>query len=220
MAGGGFPSEVEVAVLLEKVREDRRLPQHLRERVRRAAGDLEHPSRALSRMQELARRELPNLPRARPRVGLARVVTAGTFLRHHTEPTFRETFATTDDFVRYVSTSDQPDAELWNNFSVAPIAVPWERSRLAPLALLEGRSGGQLIQALELGSDAEPPFVLLRMPLRRLLQTGVAVRPPCSLDSSLGPHWQWSPTGLASGIDEYVDGDVPRAAIASLKWVP
>lgn len=213
------PSEVETAVMLQKVREDAALPRHLRDRAVRAAGDLTQSVRALQRLQRLAENELPLIPRSQPTRGLSRVVSAGTFLRYHLEPEFREVFTTTDDFVRYVDSSADPNAELFAHLSPSPIAIPWQRSWLAPTRQIRGLSGNDLIRVLELGADAEPPFVALHMPLDRLQGAGVLVRPPCSLDSVLGPNPQWSPTGLASGVDEFVDGDVPRDAVERVEWV-
>ena len=51
-----------------------------------------------------------------------------------------------------------------------------------------------------------------------LLALGLQVRRPNSLDSVLGPNYQWRESGLASGVPEYVDGNIPRAALSRITW--
>ncbi|HJQ07310.1 MAG TPA: hypothetical protein VJ872_17805 [Nocardioides sp.] len=212
-------SSEQTAVILEKVRNDRGLAARVRTLAWRTASDVSQPAQALRRLQTLAEETLPHEPRDTPTTGLSRVVTAGTFLRHHTRLAVREAFATTDDFVRFVETSDNPNQELADALTDDVTIFPWQRSWLAPTQQIKRLDGRALIAALELGSSVSPPLIRFNLPLRRMIDTGVMIRRPCSLDSVLGPNPQWSSSGLASGVEEFVDGDVPLAAVGSVEWV-
>jgi hypothetical protein len=218
MSAGGIPSE-QAAVILEKVRSDRSLPVTIRSRAWKAASDVSQPARALRRLQTLAGKTLPGVARDAPSTSLSRVVSAGTFWRHHTSLEWRDMFTTVDDFVRFINSSSDPNTALTDMLSRDPIAFPWQRSWLAQTRQIRGLDGRSLVKALELGSAVELPLVAFHLPLDLLLGSGVMVRRPCSLDSVLGPNPQWSPSGLASGIEEYIDGDVPLSAIGTIEWV-
>lgn len=205
--------------MLEKVRGDRSLPVTIRSRAWKIAADVTRPARSLQKLQGLAEETLPLVERELPTTGLTRIVSAGTFWKHHASNEVREAFTTVDDFVQYLITSDDPSGELHRMLAPDSPVIPWQRSWLAPTGRIRGLDGRSLIAALELGADAEPPFVAFHLPLQQMIASGVLVRPPCSLDSVLGPNPQWSPTGLASGIDEFVDGDVPLAAVGHVEWV-
>lgn len=204
-------------MMLQKVRADSTLSDSLRGRFRRLTGPVA-PAQALQRAQVFAREELPKLPREEPTGSLGRVLSASTFLRYASKPEVRDTFTTVDDFIRFVESGDNGESVIWDFLTPGPVVFPWERSWLAELAPLRGLTGAEIVRALEITSD--PPFVLFELSVKTMREANVTVRTPCSLDSLLGPNPQWRPGGPASGIREYIDGDVPRTAISAVRWVP
>jgi hypothetical protein len=215
MATEGSEAEA-VLALIQKVTNDSHVPQATRRLTRRLVGSGHPPSLSLLSLQAQAGAVLPALQRRAPRVGLARAVTAASYLRHYSSPEIRDAFSTPDDFVAYVESSSDPDATISSSLGDADPIFAWQRSWLAPASRLRGMKGPQVVSALEMVGQA--PIVLFHMDLDQLRGAGITVRVPCALDAAIGPNYQWRPGGPASGVPEYVDGDIPRSAISRLEW--
>jgi hypothetical protein len=206
----------EALALLQKVRRDTRLPTPVRRRAATLAGSGAEPAVVLASLQQIAELYLPLLPRTVPDQSLARVTTAATFLRFYSKPEVRDAFVSVVDFVAYVRGEREPSQFLTSALTPNDPLFMWQRSWLAPARQVRGLSAEDTLKALEM--TGEPPIVIFEFDREALLESGVQVRQPNSLDSVLGPNYQWTPTGLLSGIPEYVDGDLPRSALSRLSW--
>lgn len=215
--GAGYTA-LDAKGLIDKVRRDPQLPSRLRRNIVRLAARTADPAILIPRLQRLAVDQWRDLPREAPRYDLLRVVPAHTFWAHHAKPEVRASFTTVDDFAAYVSSADDPSGLLMEFLADDHISIPAERSWLAEAEPLRRMNGYETSQALEI--DKEPPLVVFHFPLDRLLDNDVSVRRPCSLDSAVGPNFQWREEGLASGIQEFVDGDIPRECVGHLEWRP
>jgi len=204
--------------LIDKISRDADLSPDVQRVVGRLSANIADPDILIPRLQQLASDLWRTLPRELPRYDLLRVVPAHTFWAYLAKPSVRATFTTVEDFSIYVGTSDDPSELLMAFLADDPITFLAERSWLAEAAPLRRMTGEELSRALEI--DRDPPLVVFHLPLDRLLLNGVTVRKPCSLDSAVAPNLQWRETGLASGIQEYVDGDIPRSCIDPIEWKP
>ncbi|KAA1375973.1 hypothetical protein [Aeromicrobium fastidiosum] len=203
-------------LLLEKVQADSSLAPSQRRRARQLRTASTNPEIVLERLQRQAIEVLPTLDRRLPATSLCRAVTAAAFRTYHAKPEVKEAFLTSSDFVRYVESQGDKAGTLRDFLRDDSVLFPWQRSWLAEAHKLNGLDGAAVSQALELEKD--PPFVIFHFEVQGMVDNGVLVRRPCSLDSVLGPNLQWRPTGLVSGIQEFVDGDVPVEALADLEW--
>jgi hypothetical protein len=211
-------SEADAVLLVNKVAADSSLPRAVRQRARRLLPRAGTPALVLNRLQEVAEDYVVTLPRVRPTVALTRAITVSTFWKHYCRADVRARFNTAEDLARYIGSDNDPAGVLRDFLDRMPYVVEWKRSWLAEARQLRGLSGRQVADALELGQD--PPLVLLQFDLPHLLAQGVTVRKPCALDSTLGPNLQWRPGGPVSGLREYVDSDIPLAALTQLDWRP
>lgn len=203
-----------VRLLLEKVAADTTLSTSERNAAKRMRSSADRPELVLERIQRRAMEFLPRLPRALPQNDLARVVQAATFLRHHSKPFVNQAFNTADDFATAVGKSLDGSLLLHDCLSDNEPLTSWTRSWLTESRAIRSLGGIDLSQGLEL--NKRPPFVVFIFSAANCKTYDIRVRTPCSLDSGLGPNLQWSPRGLKSGMPEFVDGPIPRAAVSSL----
>lgn len=204
-------------LLVEKVRRDNLLPPRYRRRAQQLAPLLHSPALVLERLQGFAAEALPGLPRSSPTADLARVITAATFWRYHCRAEARAAFLTANDFVQAVNSESDAGRFLAQCLTDNEPLTSWQRSWLAEHRAVKGLSGRRVDRALELGKS--PPFVMFVFSLADCRSHNITVRRPCSLDSVLGPNLQWNAAGLSSGLAEFVDGDLPRAAVSRIGWV-
>lgn len=209
-------TSVQVLSMIEKVETDQTIDNAQRSHARRLRAGVADPALVLSRLQKQARAYLPTINRHIPTTALCRTVTAESFRMHLAKPEVREAFTTSADFVVYVQSFSDKSRALTEMLTPEIELFSWERSWLSESRKLRGLNGQELSLALELEKD--PPFVLFNFEVAQLASSGVLIRTPCSLDSVLGPNPQWRPGGPMSGIDEFVDGDVPFDALTSLEW--
>lgn len=209
-------TSVQVLSMIEKIESDGTLDNAQRSHARRLRATVADPALVLSRLQKQARAYLPRIARHVPTAALCRAVTAESFRMHLAKPEVREAFTTSADFLVYVHSFEDKSSALLEMLTPDIELFSWERSWLADSRKLRGLNGQELSLALEL--EKEPPFVLFNFEVEQLRSSGVLIRTPCSLDSVLGPNPQWRPGGPMSGIDEYVDGDVPFEALTNLEW--
>jgi hypothetical protein len=209
---------LDAGTLLDKIGRDPHLGADLKRSISRLAATTPDPAILIPRLQRVAQELWTTFPRWSPRHDLIRVMPARTFLAHHSRPEVRAAFTTVGDFVTYVGSSDQQSELLMSFLSEDHLLIPMERSWLAEAELLVNLTGQQLSQTLEI--DKDPPLIVFFFPLDRLIDAGITVRNPCSLDSAVAPNFQWRDDGLASGIREYVDGDIPRSCVLRIDWRP
>ncbi len=203
-------------MLRSKVAKDPVLPERLRRLGQRTGPEYDDPVLALLRLQEEALVFLQQLERRPSRQPLARLLTASTYLRWYTKPEYRDAFQTPEDFIAYVDTTAQPNETLRQTLTVSSPLFSWHRSWLTSERHIARKDGAQLLHDLEM--PGEPPVIICHFSLDSLARAGVDVRLPCSLDAVLGPHYQWRPGGLASGADEFIDGNIPLEALSYLEW--
>ena len=213
---GTVLSRADALTLIDKVRHDPSLSPLERRRAGELRRHASRPAVVLERLQREARTVLPRRPKQVSTVPLIRVVTAATFRSYLARPEVRESFTTTADFILFIDSQSDPDAVLMEALRQDPVVFPWERSWLAEESAVRGMGAVELNAALEL--DQNGPFVVFHFSVANMSAQGVTIREPCSLDSVIGPNLQWRPSGPLSGVREYVDDDIPRAAVTSLEW--
>lgn len=176
------------------------------------------PARALERFDLIAARAVAALRVDDPASTLYRAQSLATYLRHCVETSYRSLDYET--FRRRVQRAAEPDALLTSVLDRSGTVFPRKRSWMVAASHVPIRraSGRELMRLLELGQQ-QPPFVLCVMPLARLLDAGVQVRPPTAADAALGRHNYWNPAGLTIGR-EYIDLDVPGVAVEEVLWRP
>lgn len=206
-------------LMISRVERDTTLPAPVRTAARSLSLLLDDgPPLAVRRLKRIAEQVLPNLPRHPPDRALVRAVELPTYYRYHMDPRFQAFFRTVEDYRRFLDNDPAPAERLRQHLRPDPVLVPWRWSWLAPLDGLQGLSGRDISRALETGH--EPPLVLFLFDHPQAALAGLEVREPCSLDSVLGDHEQWRPEGPVSGVGEFLDGDVPLAALTEILWRP
>ena len=202
--------------MLAKIDADRSLPGPLKRRAMLLESRVDQPALVVNRLQKIALDYLPTLPRTEPTAALVKVLSADTFWRHYSRPEVHDAFLTADDFSSFVERRTDPDGFLNDSLTLFDPVIAWERSWLTTVVALRGLSAEETIRVLEM--NANSPVVLLEMSRASLVAAGVTIRHTCSLDSVLGPHYQWREGGPISGAPEYIDGPIPRAAVTSTVW--
>lgn len=218
MANGTGVSTPDVALMASKVAADPGLDT----RVRKKAADLlpiAHSNPALARqlLIELSDDVRPLLPRIAPSADLCRTVPLLAYFRYHMDADARAFYLSEEEYSEHLQSLHAGTALLADLSYDEPLfrAV---HSWLVPCGMIAALSGRDLKRALGLRSD--PPFVVFELSRTAMLRAGVTVRPARSVDAV--PSWftEWDPNGLPTGLPELVDGDVPRSALSSIRWIP
>ncbi len=153
----------------------------------------------------------------RPTSDLYRASSAATFHRYCTRPEWRPEAVDYADFLAvFVNTAEDGRALLlYEMLNEDQPVFPFPHSWLVAGDDIATLSGRQLIDRLKLRRQ-EPPFVLARLTVSRMVANGVEVREPSVLDAVLGRKVQWK-AGEVAG--ELIDLDIYRRAIDDLRWV-
>lgn len=214
---GSALTDSEVLLYVEKIVSDPSLPAIERARVQRIRRSSSEPAVAFRRLDRLARTYLEGLPRVAPTEQMCRGVSVDTLRAHTVRSDVRGIFTTGVDLARYLDAEADPAAALRGMLPESGVVVfPWAHSWLAPSAALRGLSAAEFSAALEIG--IEPPFAVFHLSVADMRMHDVLIRTPCSFDSVPGRNKQWRPGGPASGVPEFVDGDVPVEAISEIEW--
>jgi hypothetical protein len=206
-----------VALFFARVESDSTLNPNLKRIVpplRRLA--VTDPPLAIARLKAAADHYLPGLPRSEPTSALVRSVDYSRFWEFHLDPAIKARLRTPEDFRRYMDSLADPDAALMAHLSMNPTIVPSAHSWLSRHVDIAGRTADEVVTILAVKQS--PPLVIFHFTVGDLLRSRVTIRKPCSLDAVLGDHELWSAAGLASGAEEYLDGDIPRSAVTGLEW--
>jgi hypothetical protein len=206
---------LEAQALLGIVLADRHLPARVRKEASRiAALTTTTPQLVLARLEDLRAREVSRLPAAEVMVDYCRFVSIEVFWRFHLEETVKAVFATPDDYLRAVEAEVAPAQRLLNDLGPDPV-VPAPYSWLVPRAEVAGITAGQARARLNMSQD--PPYVVFVWTTKRMRASGVMVRVPCALDAVPSRHMHWHRGNVP---DERIDGDLPRAALDQIEWLP
>jgi hypothetical protein len=170
-------------------------------------------------LEALYESEEPRLQTQPPPDALCRCITLGTFYFHHLDTATRAFFADSADFASHVKQSSDPANELTSLLAPAQVLFPKIHTWMARCKDLEGLAGIELRRALAL-QGTEPPYIVFRLSRDHLVQGGVAIRRSTALDAIPNRIAYWDPDGLPTGIQEFVDGDIPLSALEAIEWRP
>lgn len=204
--------------LISLIEDDRTLD----EAVRRRAGGLRdlaarNPDAALEGLDELAADVVPGLAVGVASEDLAKCVGIEKFWQHYLRLDVKA-FVSPTTYRLDVERSAEPGVRLLADVCDDPILLRAKNSWLVRLADLVGVAGSELGRLLTIRST--PPYSIFLFPLHLLIAHHVQVRQPRAVDAI--PHRldEWRPGGLPSGVPEFIDQDVPHAALGSIEWRP
>ena len=86
---------------------------------------------------------------------------------------------------------------------------------MVPHSMVAGLSGAQARAALKFRQS--PPYAVLVFSKQKMDAYEVEVRDPCGLDAIPSRISDWYRGNVP---DEKVDGDIPRAALVRIEWLP
>ncbi|MCY4492344.1 MAG: hypothetical protein OXB92_00620 [Acidimicrobiaceae bacterium] len=177
----------------------------------------ESPALADDYLQEILETYVNGLTLASPPGVLYRASSLQTFQDHCVVPAWDSTAIDHVTFARMVAASANPSSFLhgvMRQDTVFPAIHSW---LVSPNTEIEKLSGRKLAEALKIRQ--EPPFALARISRAHALAFGVEVRVPTAADAVLGNHVRyWNAAGIPAG-QEYLDRDVPGAAIEAVLWI-
>jgi hypothetical protein len=212
------PSVEDLRQMISKIEHAADLPPSVRSQASALQSEIEAtPALVAERLAELWQGYYESSSYADPEGDLLRCVSIGAVQRHMTDDRWRPLDPLT--FERMVIDSGDPAAFLRSTIPPGQEIFPPKRSWLIDADGLATMSGNQIHEALELGPNNLPPYVIFRLSASRMIQAGVQVRVPTALDAAAGQQPQWTPAGLAIG-QEYVDRSVPIEAVEEVIWRP
>lgn len=191
--------------------------------VRRAAGALRvhilgNPDRALQHLEELAERIAPSLPVGDPEQDMAKCVGIENYWAFYLDEDIGMFFDDSETYRREVEAESDPAKRLVGDLRVKEPLIARKYSWMVDGSDIEGLSGSELKVALELRYG--PPYAVLLLPKVAMQRSGVQVRKPRALDAVPARLTEWRASGLASGVHEWIDADIPLAALGGIAWRP
>jgi len=175
------------------------------------------PALADDYLQEILETHVKGLSCAVPPGVLYRASSLQTFQDHCVIPAWDSTAIDHLTFAQTVAASADPSAFLhgvMRRDTVFPAIHSW---LVHPTTAIEKLSGRQLADVLKIRQD--PPFALARITQADAAAFGVEVRSPTAADAVLGNHIRyWNAAGIPAG-QEYLDRDVPGAAVEAVLWI-
>ena len=209
-----------VELLLARVRADTRLDARVRARAESLMSLTQRaPSLAEASLRELHRSTVATLPLRAATTDMCRCVSAENFFLFHLRDEARGLFRDSRDFLAYIAGLSDPSQELRRLLSPLDPLFRRDHTWMAPCSSLAGLDGKALRRALALRGSA-PPYVVFVMSLERLAGEHVSVRRSTALDAVPAGLTYWNPDGLPTGIEEFVDADIPIAALEDIEWRP
>lgn len=217
MAGSPVQIATELIALVES---DHGLPpdvrqwaSSLRDRVHSA------PDLAIQRLEEEAHRMAEVLPCRRPNELLSKSLSLEAFYRYYLDSDIKDRFSTVEDYRRYLAVQPDIAEALRDTVKKDGVLVDARHSWLAPYGAIRDLTGAEIVEVLEL-PRARPPLVVLVFRPPRDTFDEFWIRTPRATDAVPERHTGWRPGGLASGVPEFIDRDVPAAALGSVEWRP
>lgn len=207
----------EYAVMLDKI-ERSDLPARYRERARRLKPIVRDDSVLVDEeLRVLAAEYAAGAAYHAPTADLFKVVPLANIRRFMAGPAW----AASDDraFLAAAVTAGDPIAFVRSVIAPGTIVFPRENSWMIDAPAVLAMGSAELKRSLELPRDHNPPYVVFRLTLPRLLAARVQVRVPNALDAAAVSQPQWNPAGLRLG-QEYLDKAVPIEAVEELLWKP
>lgn len=207
------PAEL-ARVLVDLVIRDDNLPEPLRLRVAQLE-DLvdQHPDLAIAHLEQEASQYAAWAHYTQPRARLMKAVSVDSLWQHYIDDQVKANFPDPEGYRRYLDWLPDAAGQVEQDLKASDALIPAPYSWLAPYADTVDRSAWELIVDLELAPSTRPPLVLLVLRNTGLETLGIGVREPRATDAVPGRQIQWRPTGLDSEIDEFIDRDIPVAAI-------
>ena len=212
-------SEADVVLALLELADTAATPDHVRSRLRALLGDAaDSPALVLEQLTSIAKAEIAWMSTEPPDSILYRATSLETFQRYCAKEEWRPPGVGFEEFRRHVEVHIDPGAFLLSTVDASSTVFPAAHSWLVASDTLAQLSGAGLVAALQLDKQA-PPFALCVLSPARMNATGVRVRRPTAMDAILGRHTVWNVEGVPGG-QEFVDLDVPGAAIEAVLWRP
>lgn len=109
--------------------------------------------------------------------------------------------------------SADPASIIWDDLQ-RPILVPARHSWLIPASDVNSNDVEAIRAQLQI--QGNPPFLVMEFSRTRMVECGLYVRQPCSIDAIRTSQLQWTPGGVPN---ERIDGDIPFVALGSLRWI-
>lgn len=207
--------------LVDLVRADDGLPGFVRSQAEGLRELVDNqPDLALTRLDEIASSYAEDAQYRNPTVQLAKAVTVEAFWEHYLDDEVKAMFADPESYRRYLVTAEKPQDRAMDDIKSKGVLIPAPYSWLAPYRDIASMSGLELIDALELAAERRPPMLLLVLRDEDLREFGVVVRTPRATDAAAARQTQWRSSGLASGIDEFIDRDIAPEAVREVAWRP
>jgi hypothetical protein len=206
----------EVMILASKVDSDRSLDRAVRAEAQEIqALAASNPDRAESRLLDLAERTAPSLARVAPAADLCRCLPLETFWARHLDPDVRAFFPDWKDYAQHLTTGD-PELLLRRELAAKDPLFSAKHSWLVQCADIRGLDSNALKRVLALRGD--PPYVVFEFALPELLATAVTIRKPRAVDAIPAHLVEWDPNGLPTGLAEFIDSEIPVAAVSRVRW--
>lgn len=206
--------------LVDLVLADTGLPEELRHRVSPLRELAEqHPDLAIARLEAEAEAFSAGARYEAPTAQLAKAVTVESFWEHYTDEAVKALIPDPETYRRQLAAAVDPGRMATLDLKQGNL-VPASHSWFAQYDAVGGLSGSELINALELGVGRRPPLLLLVLREEGLDGLGIGIRAPHATDAAAAKQTQWRIGGLASGIDEFIDRNIPAEAVERIEWRP
>jgi hypothetical protein len=211
-------STADTLILISRVVADHNLNREVR---REAEGLLplidQNPALAETRLEALYNRVVPALLTHPPTEDLCRCVPIRSFFLYHVTDDARSDYRDSIDFGQEVAARPDPARFLKTLLRRDAPLFRAAHSWMVGYSGVQHLDGVEIKRALAL-NDTHPPYVIFLMTREKLLAAGVGVRPSTALDAVPAGITYWDADGLPTGLDEYVDRDIPYAALERLEW--
>lgn len=207
------------AAVIEMLLEDGEVPDVVRRLARSLRPDAsDHPHLVIDRLQRAS--AATSYPFGSPAADLAKVVTLERYWNHYASRDVKAYFPDSVAYRSYVERQADPGLRLMADLKPEYPLIPARHSWVTSHDLVAHSPGRSLVQDLELEPGTEPPLAVLVIPADRARNLGVQIRRPRATDAVGTNQFQWRLGGLASGLPEWVDRDIPRDAVSSVLWRP
>lgn len=201
---------------LQMVADDPAAPDDIVDHARRLLATTSHlaPEIIEDRIEDWSDGVIGNISPHSPAEDYVRCISYHTLFEHYIQPTAQNAYGTSDEYLQYLlEVSHDPTSTILSDLR-RPILVPARYSWLIPASELTSNEAVIVKQQLQILSD--PPYLVMEFSSARMIQCGLDVRQPCSIDAIRTSQFQWTPNGVPK---ERIDGDIPFVALRGLRWI-